>query len=169
MNRVALTFLVVSSLLGSGHTVYSAFQIQVPSRTALKVTTDPANVWSWHKEIVLPRTSSVIRERVLVDFDGNGRMDTEDPEIRVTVTDMQFVMPAGFQFFGAMTAWLVDSHGRRWALLVADQYTPRTMQPHNLVTPLVVPHRSELFVEIIYDPTAPQSVSVNLVGREIVL
>lgn len=169
MNRAATAILVVSSFLGGGSTVYSAFQIQLPSRTSLKVTPDAANVWSWHKEIGLPRTGSVVRERVLIDFDGNGRMDTEDPELRVTVTDMQFVMPTGFQFFGAMTAWLVDSQGRRWALFVADQYTPRTFQPQNLTTPLVIPHRSDLFVEITYDPTAPSSVSVNLVGREVVL
>ena len=120
MNRVATAVLVVSSLLGGGSTVYSAFQIQVPSRTALKVTTDPANVWSWHREIMLGSGGGTLRERVLVDFDGNGRMDTEDPDLRVTVTDMQCALQnisfGNFQLPQTLTVWISDGVHKRWIL-----------------------------------------------------
>ena len=167
MNRAATAILVVSSFLGGGSTVYSAFQIQLPSRTSLKVTPDAANVWSWHKEVTFSNTT--IREAVLVDFDGNGRMDTEDPDLRVTVTDMQVVLPPGWtQGAGNLSIWLADSHNRRWALFQNDFGAPRTVNQISLSTPIVLPTGSNLFV-IFEGFISPAPITVNLIGREIVL
>jgi len=172
MNRAATAILVVSSFLGGGSTVYSAFQIQLPSRTSLKVTPDAANVWSWHKEITF--SGGTIRESVLVDFDGNGHMDTEDPDLRVTVTDMQVVLPPGFSqgLQGSLSIWLADSQNRRWALFQTDAavsgVVPRTVTQTSLATPIILRPGSNLFI-VIEGFLNPTPITVSLIGREIIL
>ena len=80
MNRAATAILVVSSFLGGGSTVYSAFQIQLPSRTSLKVTPDAASIWSWHKEVTLPDPGPWL-ERQCWTVHGPGR---RMPDIRLS-------------------------------------------------------------------------------------
>ena len=94
---LALLFAVAAGCAATfvaGSTVYSPFQFQLPL-PGLKVTPDPANIWSWHSNISLPPTTKLttLFEQVLVDFDNNGKMDTEYPELRVLITDIQFFEP----------------------------------------------------------------------------
>jgi hypothetical protein len=168
-------FLLGALLFGAGDTIYSAFQFQIPHRTSLKVTPDAANVWSWHKEILVHNTGGGLashRERVLVDFDSNGRMDTEDSRVRVTVTDVQVVVLGIGP--GTLNAWLSDNAGPRWYVMARhrsarDWQELSGFQDH-LTTPLVLRPDSDLFVDLQFSNTLnPLRIVVNLIGRETTL
>ena len=181
MTRSLTAILLLTALLGGGHTVYSAFQIQVPGRTSLKVTPDAASIWSWHKEIQLPNPPGgglgTHRERVLVDFDGNGRMDTEDPEVRVTVTDLQVVLlptNGSLNLPQVIRVWLASDATKRWYLLARQPTVSQNASEHcdyqsYLSTPIVLTPNSDLFVDFEYGPNTGVLCVVSLIGREVVL
>ena len=102
---------------GPGRTVYSGVSVGLPIGAAQKVTPDPGSIWSFHETVtVAPGSTAVVP--VLVDFDGNGVMDTEYPTLRVLVTDMQAVdsgrVDLGNRRLPASSVTLVDSQGPRW-------------------------------------------------------
>lgn len=148
---VGATLLVVSQ----GTFVYSPFQYQLPFRSALKVTPDPANIWSWHGTV---SGQGPIRQSVPVDLDGNGRSDTENPFLRVMVTDVQ-VEGSGSRVFlsdGAVRRWLIHP------ISTADQ----NLSSIHFATPLVLPVGSMLTIEAVGSTV---NVAVNLIGREVTL
>ncbi len=158
--------LLLAGVLGAGTTmlvvsqgtfVYSPFQYQLPFRSAVKVTPDPANIWSWHGRIF---AQSPVREAVPVDLDGNGRSDTENPHWRVVVTDVQ-VEGSGARVY------LSDASTRRWLVhpvTLTDQYLSTT----HFSTPLVFPVGSVLTIEAESGSSAVQ-ISVNIIGRVVTL
>ncbi len=55
----------------------------------VKVTPNPGNIWAFHKEITVGRFATEPTEvPILVDFDGNGSMDTNYPFARIMVTEV---------------------------------------------------------------------------------
>src|SRR5688572_19255086 len=121
-----------------GRSVYSSqFQAAVPFGSALKTTVDPSSVWSWHYSFPNAGATTV---DVLVDLDGNNRMDTEVPWARVMITDAQIVQLGSGG--SPATAWIVDGNGRRWA--VGSLSAPGSVGNSTLTTPIVLPVGSPL-------------------------
>src|SRR5262249_37431179 len=118
-----------------GRTVLSSpFQLDAPVNSAIKVAQDPANVWSWHHEFQNAQVGIPVNANVLVDFDGNGVMDTEYPWVRVTITDLEIVSPAGFT---AGIATISDGTGKRYSVGLGASSTgvAATVQHVSLTTP----------------------------------
>jgi hypothetical protein len=76
-----------AAFLAGGRVHYSALQIQTPMGSAVKVTPDPSNIWSFHETYTIT-ASGKHSIPVVVDFDKNGRMDTELDQVRVLITDV---------------------------------------------------------------------------------
>ena len=70
------------------YVVYSGIQAQQPVGTAFKMTPDPSNIWSWHHTVTV-KPNTTVTVPVVIDFDKNGKMDTEYSFTRVLVTDLQ--------------------------------------------------------------------------------
>ncbi|MEZ5989763.1 MAG: hypothetical protein R3F30_11690 [Planctomycetota bacterium] len=148
---------------------YSGLQPQLPFGTAIKVTPDGSNVWSWTETITQDGTYEV-----LVDFDKNGRMDSENKCFRVLVTDMQatFHQGEGRHFLKAGDGvYLEATNGWTWSL--GERVKPLALSNANdlfdssfsLATPLVVPTGEKLRVKVsgLYNDT--NRIMVTLVGR----
>lgn len=132
-------------------TVYSAPQISLPIGASFKVTPDPANIWSWNES--LTGSGSPHSSQVLVDMNGDGRMDTTDPHVRVLITDAQ-IWPAG-------EAIIRDDSGNRWRLeawLGSDGST----EVH-FSTPIVLPIGSQLWVDSFFNNSP--GFHIHLIGR----
>jgi hypothetical protein len=134
MGKVILASLLAGSLGGAalvtvGQTYYStAFLWSFPINCGgFKTTPDLNNVWHWEGDATLAGTA------VMVDFNGDGIMDTESPEVRVCITDMQLE--------GNGDIAIDDSSGTRWRLL---QYT--SYASAHMTTPIVLPVNSTLTV-----------------------
>jgi hypothetical protein len=148
------TFSATAVLVFSGRTVYSSqFQVDVPFGSAVKTTVDPANIWSWHHSFQASGTVDV-----LVDINGNSVMDTENPFVRVIVTDLEIV---GTQNSSPSTAWIRDGVGRRYAVGHGQGQGTAPVHHVALSTPIVLPVGSPLSVEL----QAGSPCEVNLVGR----
>lgn len=148
---VGATLLVVSQ----GTFVYGPLQYQLPFRSALKVTPDPANIWSWHGRVTT--TSAPTRFPIIVDIDGNGRSDTENQNWRIMVTDIQ--VPAGSR----RRLYLSDGTTRRWLLTPSDDL--RDSFEYHFATPIVFPVGSTLTLE---DDVAVDC-EVHIIGRIVTL
>ena len=137
---------------------YSGLQVQVPFGTALKVTPDGSNIWTWHHE----QTGSGTTE-VVVDFDNNGRMDTENPCFRVLITDIQL----SWAFFSRASlerlVLRIDQGPVLWNLL--DVTSPAGGIDHRTFsTPLPVPTAARLVLEAVnYDSN--DVMQVRIIGR----
>lgn len=154
-------------------TVYSGIGIALPVGAALKSTPDPANIWSWHETITIDPNATVNAD-VLVDFDQNGRMDSEIAEMRVLITDMQVsitpVRSDDSQSFPEVL--LLDAGGVRWDLTPVPHAGTQTglrgiASTAHLSTPLVLPVGSGLTVRATNGGTnaATRVLRVNMVGR----
>ena len=157
-----------------GRTVYSPLGVSIPEGAALKVTPDPANIWSFHEELTIAGNATTSVD-VLVDFDGNGLMDTENPSLRVLITDMQVTMRAGSgtgRGDPIPIIHLQDGAGVRWNLTPIPHAGTQfdvlgvTTATH-LATPLALPVGSDLTLEISNtDPNSRSRVlAINLIGR----
>ncbi len=151
--------LLLAGVLGAGTTllvvsqgtfVYSAFQYQLPFRSALKVTPDPANIWSWHGTV--PANQPV---PIIVDIDGNGRSDTENPHVRVVLTDVQVVTN------GATALTISDGTAVRWRQSKTDGPAEGS---HAFATPLLLPVGSTLTLS-----SLTRIDEVHLIGRVLTL
>jgi hypothetical protein len=155
---IACSAVTATAFVYVGRTTYSsAFQADFPINSAIKVTPDSGNVWSWHHQFVHPSGSPTVAD-VLVDFNGDQVMDTVHDEIRVLVTDLQLVGEIGH------IAWarVVDSGGKRLAAGIGGHQTAGAVQHISLTTPIVLPVGSFLRVEISGDGGTYE---VNLIGR----
>ena len=91
LKTIALVVACSAAAFGASsaaRTVYSPLQPATPVGSSFKMSPDIANIWSWHETISTFQFSTSLTP-VLVDFDGNGVMDTEYPFARVVITDMQ--------------------------------------------------------------------------------
>ncbi len=147
-------------VIGTGTTVHSPAQKALPFGASLKVTPDPSSVWSWSKEITAPANQTVT-ESVLVDFDGNGRMDTEHPFFRVLVTDMQCTV---HNPRGVSKVFLRDATGVRWDMTPGSNNSGLINDSFALTTPLVLPVGSDLNVEV-RGSSSGVTARVSLIGR----
>ena len=146
----------------TGRTVHSSpFQLDVPLDSAIKTTLDPANVWSWHHEFTNIGGGTPVSADVLVDFDGNGVMDTEHAWVRVMITDLEIVsrsLVAGF-------VWVIDGQGKRLAAGIGwVSQTGSPVQHVALTTPIVLPVGSPLSVEVQH-LGGSATFEVNMMGR----
>ena len=98
-----------TAFYAGGRAVYSGLQLQIFGGAGLKVTPDPSNIWSWHETIPGGKTVPV-----LVDFDKNGKMDSENPAFRVLITDMQTTLDGNYSRISSVR--LLDDQGTRWDL-----------------------------------------------------
>jgi hypothetical protein len=147
------TLSATAVLVFSGRSVYSSqFQVDVPFGSAVKTTVDPANIWSWHH--YFPAAGTV---DVLVDINGNNVMDTENPWVRVVITDLELV---GSYNSSPVTAWIRDGVGRRYAIGHGQGMGTAPVHHVALSTPIVLPVGSPLSVEL-----QGGLCEVNLVGR----
>ena len=96
----------------------SSFQLAQPINGAFNVVQSAANIWSWTGQIGM---SGV--ENILVDLNGDGVMDTNEPNCRVVITD--------WHGSDNQPWFLEDSSGIRW---LHD-----SNGSEHLVTPLVLP------------------------------
>ena len=159
MLKVGLLVLACSTLSAtavfvfSGRSVYSSqFQVDIPFGSAVKTTVDPANIWSWHHSF--PAAGTV---DVLVDINGNNVMDTENPLVRVVITDLEIV---GTNNSTPLWAWIRDGVGRRYAVGHGQGMGAALVHHVALSTPIVLPVGSPLSVEVVGGLC-----EVNLVGR----
>ena len=124
------------------------------------------NIWSWHEQVSLGQSQRTSL-RVLVDFDNNGRMDTEYSNLRVLVTDVQLSTDRSD---GWIKGTLSDSQRVRWHLSTIDsgRVMFRTYERH-FSTPLMLPIGSELTVDLVSRSNRSEVVRVNLIGRVVTL
>lgn len=143
-------------LVFAGRTVHSSpFQMDIPYGSGLKVTPDPANIWSWHHTFANYNETV----EVLVDVDGNRLMDTEHPWLRVMITDIEFVHPAA----GEARAWIRDTTGRRFAVGTGGFQSSGPVMHCALATPIVLPVGSSLSVEM--SAQGQNGCEVHLIGH----
>jgi len=136
-------------------TYSSSFKLGFPIDAAFNVLPSVANIWSW--------TGPADGTPILVDIDGDGVMDTNDPKVKVVITDMQ-IRDMLLTSSTNVGAEITDSSGPRWFLsgvLYNTTGLPRVgPQDVHLTTPIVLPVGSDLSVNGIgYTPT------VTLIGR----
>ncbi|MBK9386039.1 MAG: hypothetical protein IPN34_14605 [Planctomycetes bacterium] len=173
---IALSLLGGGALVvGAARTYYSGVSIAIPVGGAIKMTPDPASVWSWHEEIT-GQPGQTVTVPVLVDFDGNGNMDTEYPDLRVCITDVQAVSSGTIDAANGQrgaTVVLRNGGGTRWDITPlphggADNQatTGQLVSTHHFATPLVLPIASSLNVAVtLASNEPPRTISVNLIGR----
>ena len=134
MGKVILASLLAGSLGGAafvtvGQTYYSSsFQYDFCPGGAFKVTPSLGNIWHWEGDVPAGAGASVA---VMVDFNGDGVMDTESPDVRVCITDMQLN--------GQGAVAIDDSTGTRWRMEAAI-----TRDAAHFTTPVVLPVNSTL-------------------------
>lgn len=149
---------VSATYLYVGRTTYSsAFQVNFPLNSAIKVAPDAGNIWSWHHQVSSPSFPTTFD--VLVDIDGDQVMDTVHPEVRVLITDVQLVAPVNANGY----AWINDSLGKRLAVGVGGVQTSGPVQHVSLATPISLPVGSFLHVEL--SGNSGGDYAVNLIGR----
>ena len=161
----AVTF---ATVVYSGRTVQSApFQMDIPYGSAVKMTPDPANIWSWHQDFHNVAAGVPGTANVLVDFDGNGVMDTENSWLRVVVTDIELVSRNRY----LSLATISDGTGKRYSISAGNMdpnggQTATPMSQHiTLSTPLVLPVGSPLQVTVENFLNGNGDFEVNLIGR----
>ena len=160
--------LVSTTFMAAGRVHYSGLQIQHPIGSAFKMTPDHSNIWSFHETVTIPANSSKkYTVSVKVDFDNNGKMDTEYKELRVSITDMLF-LDAGASL-QAGTVLIRDDSGPRWVLSRPSSSDLRYVD--HLTTPLVLPVDSGLVVEFTASNSSnsSKSVQIHLIGRLVTL
>jgi hypothetical protein len=156
-----------TTIIYVGRTVISSpFQMDIPFNSGLKVAQDPADAWSWHHEFQVVTQGPPQTANVLVDFDGNGVMDTENTWLRVIVTDLEIVSTQ----WAAGVATISDGTGKRYSVGVGATSTgmAQPVQHVSLATPIVLPIGSSLQVTVSNlwsTSSGPQTFEVNLVGR----
>jgi hypothetical protein len=164
-----------AAFFAGSRTIYSALQLQVPFGTAIKMTPDPANIWSWHDTLTLPKNTASKTFPVMVDFDNNGKMDTELKDVRVMITDMQVSYPAGSaQHWQTMRVTIRDASGILWDMTPTTWHyqQQRFGYETHLATPLALPVASNLDVEMLLPYGAVNEdmvVTVHLIGRLVTL
>ena len=153
----AVTF---ATVVYSGRTVHSSqFQLDIPYYSAIKTTPDPANIWSWHHDFACGSGLPPITVNALVDFDGNGVMDTENVWLRVVVTDLEIVGIGTNPSPALLTISDGTSH-----LYSAFTSVAQRAEHVALATPIVLPVGSQLQVTV-DDFNQFSSYQVNLIGR----
>lgn len=144
-----------------GRTEYStSLHPSIPFGSAIKVTTDPANVWSWHHTFANVSPSSPQTADVLVDINGDLVMDTNHAFVRVLITDFQLVGTV----VSSGIARIIDSQGKRLAAGIGGFQGTGHVQHVNLATPIVLPVGSTLRVEV-ESTSGSNTFEVNMVGR----
>jgi len=139
-------------------TLYSGFQGKFPFGSGIKVLPDGTNIWSWHHTQVGDGVTEVV-----VDFDNNGRMDTENHCFRVLVTDMQaryFWQPSSNP--PPSIFLLDDSNTVLWDMSAGMQLGPSPS--YHLATPLAVPIGSKLRIAVSHINTNTP-MYLTLIGR----
>jgi hypothetical protein len=173
---ILLTSVVSVSCFSAGRVHYSGLQIQQPLGTAFKMTPDPSNIWSFHETYKITQTGSH-SVKVLVDFDNNGKMDTEYKDVRVMITDIS-IDRAGNRFLGnaplLYDLFLVDDKGKRWSPTLIGSFADHVGVVHYcdaLRTPLVLPVDSGLRVEFYAKRLGgvQDDVHIQLIGRLVTL
>ncbi|MHC4078562.1 MAG: hypothetical protein ACYST0_09015 [Planctomycetota bacterium] len=155
-------------LFASPRLVYSAIQAQQPVGTAFKMTPDPSNIWSFHETVTLQKRSSTTVP-VVVDFDADGKMDTQHAFARLLITDLQ---TAAERSYDEVRVVLRDNIGPRWRFGTAlGGSNPPVYRPSNvhLTTPLSIPVGSDLKVDISNPGLNPVTVQINIIGRLVTL
>lgn len=154
---IACLALTAAAGVAVGRVIYTPFQVAYPLGSALKVTAEPGGIWSYHNQFT-PQ-SSPHNERILVDIDGNGRMDTEHQGVRVLITDVQV-----FSTGPMHPIHLKDSQGAIWDLSVPgpNNGIPLSVS-HHFSTPLALDVGSDLFVET--GGSTVVTLSVHVIGR----
>ena len=157
------TTLVLVALAATAVTVETARTIytrQAPVWGSIKVTPNPANIWSWNETVPVANGSV----QVLVDINGDGIMDTVDPHLTVMITDAQ-IWRQGF-YGGPMTAVIRDSSGSRWRLATtpsAENSDNPNCEVH-FSTPLTLPVGSDLWVDYEFHSSSGL-LNIHLIGR----
>ena len=161
--------------MNTGRTVYSGFSGGIPVGGAIKMTPDPGSVWSFHEEVTVA-SGQTVNVPVLVDFDGNGVMDTEHPNLRVMITDLQAsdrgtIDTANDRSYARVH---LRSGGEvRWDLTpfpragTTSQRTAGLMSNSaSLTTPIVLEPSTVLNVEVFAPANGPaRTIRINLIGR----
>jgi len=165
---VTCSAVTLATVVYSGRTVHSSpFQLDIPYGAAIKTTPNPANIWSWHQDFHAVPPSGTVTANVLVDFDGNGVMDTENAWLRVVVTDIELVSRNRY----LSLATISDGTGKRYSVSAGNGDpnggNPATpMSQHvSLSTPIVLPVGSPLQVTLENFFNANGEFEVNLIGR----
>lgn len=168
MLKLAAVFFLgsMTTFVAAPRLVYSGLQFQVPLGTAIKMAPDPSNIWSFHETVTVP-AGRTVQVPVVIDFDNNGKMDTELKGARLVVTDMQALgATQRSNAYAPPRVRLVDDQGVRWAFGPSLRQFAQRRSDVSLSTPLALAIDSSLRVEIINpDPGGQLSVTINLIGR----
>jgi len=141
--------------------VYSSLQLQSPPGSAFKMTPDPSNIWSFHEDITPTGTKQSFP--VIVDFDNNGKMDTEHKGARVMITDIQIYGTARGD-----TIDIADSSGKRWRCIIDRYGVDYRSYEKSFTTPIVIPFGSDLKLEYSANHSAARF-TVHMIGRLVTL
>jgi len=141
--------------------VYSDLQLQSPPGSAFKMTPDPSNIWSFHEDIIPTGTKQSFP--VIVDFDNNGKMDTEHKGARVMITDIQIYGTARGD-----TIDIADSSGKRWRCIIDRYGADNRFYEKSFTTPIVIPFGSDLKLEYSANNSAARF-TVHMIGRLVTL
>jgi hypothetical protein len=165
LKLIILGSFVSLAYLAGGRSTYSAVQCQYPTGYAFKFAPDPSNIWSFHESISVNASQSV-DVPVLVDFDSNGRMDTEYAAARVLITDIQVRSRLS-------SVILLDNQGERWdispeTVSSGGNYAFTNRETH-FTTPLALPIGSNLKVRVRNYNNATEPTTIHIVGRLVTL
>jgi hypothetical protein len=178
--QLLIASLASTAFMAAERVHYSGLQIQQPLGTAFKMTPDPSNIWSFHETYKITK-SGKHSVPVLVDFDNNGKMDTEHKDVRVMITDMVIRRGSGTisqSRYLLNNLTIVDGSGPRWLPAfrsgIGEKSTFGSFIVHewgeHLVTPLVLPVDSSLAIE--FDASVSNlvdDVHIHLIGRLVTL
>ena len=156
-----LTCVCGTAMVAAPRFVYSDLQFQSPTGSAFKMTPDPANIWSFHEDFRPSQKQQAFP--VVVDFDNNGKMDTEHKGARVMITDIQIVGAARYDYVE-----IADSNGSRWRCILDRHGSDTRHYEKSFTTPLVLPVGSDL--KLNYRAlNSPTPFTVHLIGRLVTL
>ncbi len=160
--------IILASLLGgaagavvvNGTINYSSpFKLTVPIDSAFHVVPSVANIWSW--------TGPADGSPILVDIDGDGVMDTNDPKVKVVITDMQ-VRDLRITGNSETGVELMDASGPRWFQRSWNFNSLLQSDSTHFSTPIVLPTGSDLWLQT-FDggqaTNASWTPTVTLIGR----
>jgi len=168
--------LASTAFMAAGRVHYSGLQLQTPFGSAYKMTPDPSNIWSFHETYTITKGGKHSIP-VLVDFDKNGKMDTEHKDVRVLITDISIRrgLRVDAETNGLQHLSIADDKGDRWSPAFAGYSAQNVVFPlyvDHLVTPIALPVDSGLKVEFTASPSGSSGqnvVHIHIIGRLVTL
>ncbi len=163
LKLILLSSFISAAFFAGGRAHYSGLQLQQPFGSAFKMAPDPSNIWS-HHETITRSASGINTVKILVDFDNDGKMDSQHKDVRILVTDISIRANADATQFE-----LLDDTGTRWVIPFKNRASNGySYFGDHLQTPLAVPVDSGLKLRFTAR-SGGERVDVHVIGRLVTL